>query len=166
MDPVKTPDSAPGTVGPAPARQQGTFISIVEDNEQFTWQFRDPDTGVVWDSKFTLRTVPETLQKKWRKEFTKPEFRRGQRHEIMDATAFADRCLDYAIVGWADIKHPTRTNPDGSKQDLPCTSEWKIRLPERVQAEIIRLCVGKELGNDVAQAADDADEGSLGSQRP
>lgn len=115
-----------------------SFLEIVTDDDVIRWQFTDPDTKQVYDSIFNLRVVPEALKRSWDKKFTEVEITRRGREEKLDTWAFIEQCLDYAIVSWENVQR--------QGVDLPCTREWKVRLPEVVKAAIIRLCVGKELG--------------------
>lgn len=118
------------------------FIQITDDGDVQTWQFKHPETGRAYDSTFRLRIVPSDLQRVLRRKYTKFEFVRGQRNEVLDWAAFMDDCLDHAIVGWSDVK--------SKGIDIPCERRFKLLLPEAVKQEIIRLCVGKELGTEAA----------------
>lgn len=126
------------------------FIRITDDGDVQTWQFKHPETGKVFDSVFKLRIVPSDLQRVLRRKYTKFEFVRGQRVENLDWAAFMDDCLDHAIVGWSHVK----TND----VDVPCERRFKLLLPEAVKQEIIRLCVGKELGTESVSATTETDD--------
>lgn len=117
------------------------FITIVEPEETVPWRWKNPDTGVVADTIFHLRLVPDDLQKVWKEQVTTRKWEHNRRTEDINWDPFTDECLDYAIVKWEGVRHPR------TQQDLPCTREYKLLLPERIKAEIARLCVGKELGS-------------------
>ena len=131
------------------------FIEVVEDGEVRDWQYTNPETGQQFDSVFHLRVAPDEIQKVWRKKYTTREFNRGQRVENVDWVKYNQDALDYCIVGWEGVR--------AKGTDLPCEREWKLRLPEMIKAEIIRLCVGKELGqvgvDAVAAVDEDGNEG-------
>jgi hypothetical protein len=116
----------------------GGFIEIADDSDIIPWQFTDPDTKIKAASVFQLRTVPNEIKKQLEFDYTKVEFTRRGKQETFDWQGYVAECLDYCIVGWKGIKR--------QGEDLPCELEWKTKLPELVKADIIRLCVGRELG--------------------
>lgn len=120
------------------ATRTAQFIEIASEDDLIPWQFVHPDTKERWDSVLHIRIVPNDLQRRLKDRFTKPDFRRGQKYEDFNWPLFMDECLDYAIVRWEGVKR--------KGEDLPCEREWKLRLPELVKAELIRLCIGRELG--------------------
>lgn len=125
-------------------------IEIADDADVIQWQYRNPETNEAFDSVFTLRVVPSAKQRELRRLHTKHLFIRGSRQEDFDWAKFNDDCIDFAIVDWRDVKR--------RGADVPCTRETKLQLPEMVKIEIIRLCLGRELGRE---AVDDADERAL-----
>ncbi len=123
----------------------GSFITIVTNtSKSFPWQFTDPDTGRKADTVFELRILGEDEVKRLREKYTERKWKRGVQTEHVNREAFAVACVNLAIVGWTNLK-------DQDRNDVPCTPEMKMYLPERLQAEVIRLCVGKELGNALAE---------------
>lgn len=133
-------------------------IEIVEDADVVSWQFIDPSTKQVFDSKFKLRVVTSSLQRELRRKYTKHEFVRGTRQENFDWAKFNDDCIDFAVVEWTEVKR--------KGVDIPCTRENKLLLPEMVKAEIIRLCLGKELGEIVAGEDEQPQDEMEGEQSP
>lgn len=120
----------------------GNLIEIVRPEETHKWKFVDPSTKQQYDSEFELRVVGKELERSLRKKHTRVEFNRHGRNEVVDTGEFVDDVIDYAIVNWSGVRHQGR--------ELPCTKEFKIMLPEIVRAEVIRLCLGKELGEILA----------------
>lgn len=133
---------------------KGNFIELVEEEDVVPWQYKDTLTGQVFDSIFKLRVVPNSLKRAWEKDHTDVTFNRRGRQEDFNWGPWVDRCLDYAIVSWEGIM--------SKGQPLPCTSENKLKLPEVVRAEIVRLCVGKELGEIIAHGPGGASTPQLG----
>lgn len=124
------------------------FITIVETDEAFPWQPIDEESGKPYESSFSLRIVPDDIDRDIRKKHTRPSFEKKTRRmvdKLDDASYIAD-VIDYAIVGWTGIKAAT------TGAELPCTADMKGRLPEKWKAEILRLCSGKEAGDVVAAA--------------
>ena len=128
------------------------FIEIVEDGDVRDWQYTNPENGQKFDSVFQLRIAPDDVQKIWKRKYTTKEFNRGVRNEVVDWVKYNQDALDYCIVGWEGVKR--------EGVDLPCEREWKLRLPEMVKAEIIRLCIGKELGEIAVGEGDGQAEGT------
>jgi hypothetical protein len=127
----------------------GQMIEIVQPDDVRDYQFVDPDTKVKYDSVFQIRVVPNDEQKKMRKRATTFENTRRGREERFDWQSFVEECLDYAITGWKKVQM--------KGQDLPCERQYKSMLPEIVRAEIVRLCVGRELGEIQAGQIGDGD---------
>jgi hypothetical protein len=128
------------------------MIEIVQPNEVRKYQFVDPDTKVKYDSVFDIRVVPNDTQKRYRQEATTYEQTRRGREERFDWQGFVEKCLDYCIVNWTGVRHEGK--------ELPCESVYKNMLPEIVKSEIVRLCVGRELGEiQAGQIGRDEDGG-------
>lgn len=127
------------------------FITVVDTDGPFPWQPVDEESGKPYESAFQLRIVPDEVDKEIRKRFTRPVWEKKTRRMIdkLDEAAYIADLLDYAIVGWSNIK------ASSTGRDLECTSEMKTRLPERWKSEIIRLCSGKEAGELSAAKADE-----------
>lgn len=145
------------------AAQQPRTIEVMEDDDVIDWQAQDPDTKEKFESRFKLRIVPNSVQKVFRKNRTKMEFTRQGRQENLDTTAYVEDCLDYAIVGWSGVFRRIR-RPDKTIEriELECTRENKSRLPEFVRAQIVQMCVGKELAMMLAGSDEDASAGGGG----
>lgn len=139
---------APALVHPATpesVRRAPQYITIAEPDDTFPWQYTDPDTKDKLATVFHLRVVPEEVQKEFRKRHTKVVWDAGRRVEDIDWVAFTEDALDYAITHWEGLKAK-------GGRDLPCERPYKKLLPDRVQAEIVKLCVGKELGREAASS--------------
>ena len=148
------------------------FIQIIDDPQaSFTFRPKDPDSGQVSETEFTLRLVPDEVQKSLRKQTESVEWRRGQRVVTNDDARWADLCVSYAITGWKHLYSVTvRDGKTVARTLVPCEDKYKALLPEHVRIEIVRLCVGKEAGNRLedpdapstttAREADAATEGA------
>lgn len=138
------------------------FIQIVADPQTtFTYRPRDPDTNQPMDTELELRLVPEDVQKQLRKQFESVEWRRGQRIVTVDEGRWAERCVQYAIVGWKDLY--SVTVKDGAvvaRTAVPCEDRYKALLPEHVKVEVVRLCVAREAGSRLAEGAFEEPEAS------
>jgi hypothetical protein len=100
------------------------------------------------ESTFQLRIVSDDTDAELRKTHTKQVWDKKQRRTVdkLNEGAYIVALLDYAIVGWSGIKD-ARTG-----DDVACTAALKARLPEKVKAEILRLCAAKEAGDVVSKA--------------
>jgi len=125
----------------------GRLIQIAHDDETREWQATDPDTRETYESYYTLRVIPQSVQREIRRKHTTASFVKGVRVESLDGGKFTDDCLDYAIVSWRGVTGRNRST--GAITDLPCTREYKLAQPEWIKAEIIRMCLGRELGQMV-----------------
>lgn len=135
---------------------KGNFIELVEDEDVLPWRFTDPTTKITYASEFQLRVVPNSLKRLWEKEHTDTSYTRRGKQEDFNWGPWVDQCLDYAIVGWDGVRR--------RGQELPCTPENKLKLPEIIRAEIVRLCVGKELGEIMVSGPGGASEPMLGKE--
>lgn len=124
-------------------------ITILED-ETFPYQYVDADTGVVFDTTFTLREVPEDVEQAARRKHTPRKWHRGRDVGELNWAAFSADMLDYAIVSWDKLVGISRVNGVRVERDLPCVREHKARLPERVKADILRVALGRDAGQVVA----------------
>lgn len=124
------------------------FITIVETDEAFAWQPTDEDSGKKYDSVFSLRIVPDEVDKDIRKRHTKQVWQKKTRSMVdkLDEPSYIADLIDYAIVGWSGMKAAS------TGAELPCSTEMKTRIPEKFKAEVLRLCSGKEAGDVVAAA--------------
>jgi hypothetical protein len=115
------------------------FIEIIPDDATFEWSpIQDEGSGRRWDSRFTLRKMPQAERRALARKHTSHKFIRGQRQEILDTQAFADEALDAVIVDWSDLY--MRSN--GVRQPWPCTTSNKQQLPETIKGDIARMCLG------------------------
>lgn len=136
LPPVAATQSEPTT--------SGSFITIIENpRDTFRWHYSDPDTGQRFDTEFELRLIPDDTNTVFRKRHTRTEWKNGQRREEVNGDGYGDDLIDYAIVGWQGMY---AVNREGQKSEIPCERRYKVMLPEKLKAEVIRLCLGKELG--------------------
>lgn len=133
-----------------------SFLTIVQPDETFPYTPTLAD-GAPSDSRLTLRVLSDVQLKALRKKHTKQEWAQGQRVTTTDAVAMADDLVDAAIVAWTGIR-------DTSGAELPCERTFKLLLPERVQADVVRLCAGKDAGSQgAAEGEVGGDEGKAPS---
>jgi hypothetical protein len=122
------------------------FLTIVQPDETFLYTptFQD---GSPSEATLTLRVLSEAQTKTLRKKHTKAEWVNGQRVQTVDGAALADDMIDAAILGWTGVV-------DTKSVALPCERTFKLLLPERVQAEVVRRSAGKEgeVGGDEGEA--------------
>jgi hypothetical protein len=124
-----------------------SFLHILEPTETFWHRPVDRQSGEPSDSRLQLRVLDDEDLTRFRKRATKTAFKHGQRVEDFDPVAFAADVVDHAIVAWENVKRGR------TEEVLPCERVYKLLLPERVQAEIIRLCAGKEAGDALEEEA-------------
>lgn len=115
------------------------FIHIVDETDTITWQPESED-GTKLDSVLTLQVLSDKQLSDLRKRHNKTAFKHGQRVEDFDSFGFTNDVVDAAIVGWTGVFR------GGTDDPLPCTREVKLRLPERLKIEVVRLCAGREAG--------------------
>jgi hypothetical protein len=148
----------------------GNFIEIIGEDETFPWQYTSAG-GRKFDSKFVLRLVPDDAMTRFRKAATgKPKWKHGQKDVEIDWGKFTALQVDHAIVSWEGVR------AKGAATDLPCEFKYKQLLPERIKAEIIRLCAGKEAGleedeedsteEEPEEASEAQDQGDGGDEDP
>ena len=51
--------------------------------------------------------------------------------------------IDYVIVAWENVRHPI------TKEEVPCTRENKLKLPQRVLVEILNEARGSMGGEEL-----------------
>lgn len=115
------------------------FINIVEENEPFEWSPETED-GKKTDSVFTLVVLSEDLLTALRKKHTHITWKNGQRIDDFAAFDFAADVVDKAVQGWKGVVRAK------TGEAVACDRANKLRLPERLKVEILRLCAGKEAG--------------------
>lgn len=126
----------------------GSFITIIENpRDTLPWRYIDPDTGQKFDTEFELRLIPDDTNTIFRKRHTRTEWKNGQRREEVNGDGYGDDLIDYAIVGWQGMY---AVNREGQRSEIPCERKYKVMLPEKIKAEVIRLCLGKELGQAIS----------------
>ena len=113
-------------------------LTILQPSETFEHAIEGADEAVL-----TLRVPGEAQVDALRKRHRTTKFVHGARTEDFDAFAFAADVLDVSIVNWRGVCAQ-------GGEPLPCTRETKGLLPERVKAEVVRLCLGKEAGLEAA----------------
>lgn len=126
------------------SQQSSGFITILDPSAKkpIPWQYRDPNTGKVADTVFYLRQIPDDTNKVFRERHTDKEWKNGQQRTTINQDGYGHDLIDYAIVDWSDLY---ALDDKGNRTSVPCDRKYKLVLPEKVQAEIIRLCLGKEL---------------------
>lgn len=137
-----------GNANPLPPSVAGNYITVAED-PTFEFRFTDPDTRKQAESVFVLREVPDDVESVIRQRHTTHEYHRGRKQEDLDAEKYSADILDYAIVEWREV----RGIKGGQPFALECNAANKVRLPEKVKSEIIRVCLGKEAGTLMAKEA-------------
>ncbi len=89
---------------------------------------------------YTLRPLTRDVVKR----FVKAHTSRVRNEERMNNAAFNEDCLDYCIVAWRGIRD-IRT-----KEDAPCTREWKLRLDGFVSQALMQRAGVNQLQADEA----------------
>lgn len=158
--PVTPIDASTAAVAdrPAPAglpARAPQFITILTD-ESTVFPWTPPGSETV----FYLRQVPDEEQQRMVKACTRKEWVKHQEEKRIDWVALNAMYIEYAVRGWARLMSaPLPERPDGNGGTLPAQPSREIaytaalvsKLPERVQRDIIRICVGKEGGETLAE---------------
>lgn len=126
------------------------LIEIVDEGDVHPWHYRDPQTKRRYNSVFNLRVIPKEVENRLRKKHNRFEFVRGARVDDFQSADFVADVIDYAVQGWSGVTTNGR--------EIPCTKETKVRLPEPIKAEIVRLCLGRELGMALAALRAEEDQ--------
>jgi hypothetical protein len=105
-----------------------SFIEIVEEQETFE--------HAVGGSTLVLRRFDSEVYRDIEKRHTKrhKNLRQGGWIEEQDSYAINADLLDYMVVDWKDVRSPS------TKEDVPCTRENKLKLPNSVKIEILDAC--------------------------
>lgn len=127
------------------------YLTLIQPDETFVHVPLLPD-GTKSEATLTLRVIGEAQQTALRKKHTATSWQNGQRVQQTDSLALANDLIDAAIVGWTGVQ-------DSHGKALPCERMFKLLLPERLQAEVVRLCAGKEAGYGAAEAEVGGGEG-------
>lgn len=128
------------------------FLQIVKANRPEPWQYTDPQSGVTFDTVFHLQVLSDDDIAEIDKANTSREKINGMYQEKIDWEQVQRDRLCKAITGWDHLQI--------KGEDQPCTDELKLLLPEPIKLEILRLCIGKQLGGVVAKQAEDPQKGS------
>lgn len=146
-----------------------SFIQILDDSQPtFPWKYTDPDTNDTAETVFYLRQMPEDMEKQIRARHTKDRWKRGVRTEDFDTRAYGIDCLNYCIVSWEKlfVIKTDRTGNVVSRKEAERDLALIKALPEKLKAEIIRVCVGKEVGGEFSdEDTDQAPQGALASAK-
>jgi hypothetical protein len=140
-----SPEPATGKTTETVKPRTSMFIEIVEESQTFDWCYTDGEGVTYTDTKFTLRILPEGLDRQWRKELTRKERDKGQVREVLNWDLFSQKALAYCVINITGLRH--------KGQELKYDPKYLVLLPERIKAAIIRLCVGKEAGLEAATTA-------------
>jgi hypothetical protein len=106
------------------------YIEVITDDELIPYQ-HSPDHGVI-----SVRRLSEEVRSEIRQRYQKTDFRHGGRIVYIpeDKVLEVERDLwDYIIVRWEGVARY------GSTETLPCTRDWKSRLPNDVRQGILAL---------------------------
>lgn len=101
------------------------FIEIVTEDEQ--------STMVVGESKIFYRRFSKDKYEEITKRYTEQTGadRQGKPAYYTDDQAVNDDLLDYIIMDWENVKHPT------TKEDVECSKKNKLALPGNVKLQLI-----------------------------
>jgi len=105
----------------------GRFIEIVTEDERNELKI---DDSVIYYRRFDAEKYREIERRHTRQ---KGRDRTGAPIIDTDNARINDDVLDYLIIDWKDVIHPT------TQEKLPCTREWKLRLPTSVRTQILQV---------------------------
>jgi len=120
----------------------GQFIEIVTNDERSVMEFGE--------SKITIRRFDSDIYDKIRKRWTtKKGFNRrtGEPQVTVDEKMVNEDLLDYIIVSWENVKHPS------TAEDVPCDKDTKNSLPTSIKTRVIEMADSENTFQD-----DDEDE--------
>lgn len=137
----------------------GNPLIVVASDAPFQWQPTD-QSGRKYDTKFNLRIIPEKVMDELRAKNTSQKMENGVMFKEVDAAGYADDQLDYAVEGWTDMVAVKHVDGQWVREELPCTRDAKLRLPESVKVDIHRMCSRKEAGAVIAAGINDSPKGS------
>lgn len=109
-----------------------SFVTIVTADEKLTYK--------IGDTTFHVRRVPAGVTRDAMRRHTRKRRDRGQQIDEIDYIAVAEDILDYAVLGWENVRHPI------TGEDVPCSRETKLALPDSVQGEILAFVQEGESG--------------------
>ena len=118
-----------------------SLLTILQPDETFTRRVEGAADAVL-----TLRVPGDPQVDVFRKRNRSTKWVNGQHVEEFDAFAFAADIVDASIVCWVGVVAQ-------GGQALPCERATKLMLPEKVKAEVVRLCLGKEAGLEGGDSA-------------
>lgn len=105
----------------------GRFVEIVTDDERNELWI---DDSVIYYRRFDSQ-VYRDIEKRHSKN--KGRDRTGQPIIETDQAAINDDVLDYVITGWGTVVNPT------TKEPVPCTREYKLKLSASVRLQVIQM---------------------------
>jgi len=123
------------------------FIEIVSEDERNIFELDD--------SRIIYRRFDSEVYHQIHKKHTKDRgFNKntGGRKQETDDKAVNDALLDWIIVDWENIKHPTQKEEDGGPVFLPCIMEWKKKLPPSIKMQIINAADAETSDQEVTES--------------
>lgn len=98
------------------------FIEIIDEEERISRKFED---SLIQFRRLDAETA-DRIEKRYRRERQTTNDER----QIDEAERRKD-LIDYIILSWENVLHPV------TKLPVPCTRENKIKLPQKILAEIL-----------------------------
>ena len=120
------------------------YIQIVSAEEKNLFRYKQ--------SKIWYRRFDPDEHEKIRKRHTikKGIDRRTQQpKEEVDTKGIEDDLMDYLIVDWDGMQHPTLIDETTKKlKMLPCEREWKLKIPSSIKTAFINLADSESTSED------------------
>lgn len=104
----------------------GRFVEIVTEDERNELRI---DDSTIYYRRFSSDVYREIERRHTRR---RGNDRAGQPIVDIDHGKINDDVLDYTITDWKDVIHPV------TKEPLPCSREWKLKLPASVRLQVIQ----------------------------
>jgi len=115
------------------------FLTIVEEDERIDVKIEE---SVIFCRRYSV-AVAEKIEKPFKR---RRKDRQGRFYTDVDEDGLNKAVLDYIITGWQDVVN-------NKAENVPCTIETKLALPESALSEIYEKTgvntVRKQEGNDV-----------------
>lgn len=109
------------------------FIEIIDEEERISRKFED---SLIQFRRLDAETA-DRIEKRYRRERQTTNYERqipahppGEGAGVDEAERRKD-LIDYIILSWENVLHPV------TKLPVPCTRENKIKLPQKILAEIL-----------------------------